>query len=80
MWDLSYLVKYLRVKVKFKGNLNINLIVGSAVNSARISTLYNLLLKSGFIVSFVKIADKIPHNGCRLKKKTTKLRKRTYLG
>jgi ribosomal protein S11 len=66
--------------VSFKGNLSINLIVDSAVNNARVGALHNLLLKHGFIINFVKVIDKVPHNGCRLKKKTTKLRKRSYLG
>ena len=79
IWDLAYLIKYMCVKVNFKGDFNINLILEGAVNSARIESLYNLLLKWGFIVNFVKVVDKIPHNGCRLKKKTSKLRKRSYL-
>ena len=80
IWSLVYLIKYIKIKVNLAGNRNINLILEGAFNSARLELIYNQLLKWEFIVVFVKVVDKIPHNGCRSKVKKTKLRKRSYLG
>jgi len=77
---LVYLIKLMKINAKLRGNHNINVILEGALNSSRVDLVYNQLLKWEFIIIFVKVVDKIPHNGCRSKVKHTKLRKRTYLG
>ena len=79
VWALVYLIKYIKIRAKLSGNKNINLILDGAINSSKVELVYDQLLKWDFIIVFVRIVDKIPHNGCRPKVKRTKMRKRTYL-
>lgn len=65
-------------KINLMGNFHINLILEGAINKSRLILVYNQL--SNFIINFVRILDRIPHNGCRMKVKRTQLRKRVYLG
>jgi ribosomal protein S11 len=79
-WALIYLIKYFGVNTDLSKNRNINLIVSGAVNKAKISLIYVQLLNFKFIIGFLRVVDKTPHNGCRLKVKMGKLRKCRYLG
>jgi len=74
-----YLIKYLKIRAKLRGNLLLNLIFDGALNSTRVDLIYSQLLNWNFTIVFVQLVDKIPHNGCRSKTKRTKLRKRSYL-
>jgi len=78
-WSLVYLIKHIKIKAKLAGNKNINLILDGAINGTKINLVYDQLLKWGFTIVFVRIMDKIPHNGCRPKVKKTKIRKKSYL-
>jgi len=74
------LIKLISLKVNLEGNFNINIILAGAVNKSKLSLVYNQLSALNFIIQFIDIADKVPHNGCRMKVKRTQLRKRAYLG
>lgn len=79
LWALVYLLKYVKIKAKLAGNKQINLILDGAINMTKLTLVYNQLLKCDFIIVFVRIVDKIPHNGCRAKIKNTGIRRRGYL-
>lgn len=40
-----YLIKYMRITAKFKGNFSVNLILEGALNSTQIDLIYTQLLK-----------------------------------
>ena len=73
------MIKLLHIK-GVSGHRNIDLIIEGAVNRSKANLVYYELLKYNFIIGFIRIVDKISHNGCRSKVKNTNLRKRRYLG
>lgn len=77
---MIYLIKHCGVNIDLSKNRNINLIVSGAINKAKLSLIYTHLLNLNFIIGVLRVVDKVPHNGCRLKVKRTKLRKRSFLG
>ena len=78
--SMIYLIKLLKINANLRGNYNLNLILEGAFNVARIELVYNQLLAWQFVIVFMRLVDKIPHNGCRSKVKKTNLRERRYLG
>jgi ribosomal protein S11 len=79
IWALVYLIKYTKLKSKLLGSGKISLILDGAFNLSRVNLIYEQLLKWGFIIIFVRVLDKLPHNGCRAKVKKSRIKKYRYL-
>jgi hypothetical protein len=69
----------MKVSLKGKSRLKINLVLEGAFTHSKLDLVYNQLVNLDFHIAFVNIVDKIPHNGCRSKVKNTNLRKRGFL-
>jgi hypothetical protein len=70
----------MRIKAKLRINSFLSLILEGALNPNKANLIYDQLLKWKFIVVFVRVVDKIPHNGCRAPGKIARVRKSRYLG
>ncbi len=77
--SLVYILKFMKPRLGITRAFYINVILEGTFNQSRIDLVYNELVKSGFIVVFIRIREKISHNGCRSKIRITKLRTRSYL-
>jgi len=73
-----YLLKLMKNTVNLKGNYWINLNLEGALNSSQVNLVYTQLAKWQFKIRFVRLFDRIAHNGCRPKVKRVKLRKYRY--
>jgi ribosomal protein S11 len=76
---LIFLIKRMKINLKSKSKLKINLVLEGAFTYSKLDLVYNQLINLDFHIVFVNIVDKIPHNGCRSKVKNTNLRKRSFL-